>query len=345
MIQQQVDLAKFNTLRLNCVASFFTDVSALEQLREANSFAASRNLPLMLLGEGSNIVLPPKLEALVVRIALRGLDFSAVSSQRTEVTVAAGENWDWFVERCVSRNLWGLENLSLIPGLVGAAPIQNIGAYGAEFKEHLTSLELFDLANGKVETVSASECLFGYRDSIFKQAYRDRFVILGARFSLPNKAEPRLQYGGLASELQSEDSNSLTPMQVREAVCRIRRSKLPDPEITPNAGSFFKNPIVSEELAENIAQKYPQLISFESGSNRKLAAGWLIEQAGFKGKCSGPVGVYEKQALVLITNGGAQSLQLLDLAAEIQARVLELFGVELEIEPRCYNLHAEITNP
>ncbi|RRJ84687.1 UDP-N-acetylmuramate dehydrogenase [Aestuariirhabdus litorea] len=333
MIEHQVDLTTFNSLRLTSTASHYCRAGSNDALREAARFARGRGLPLILLGQGSNMVLPTQLDALVVQVALEGVQVTP-TSRGAEITAAAGEGWDRLVARTVDLNLWGLENLSLIPGTVGAAPIQNIGAYGVEIKDRLKQLRVLDLASGEIETLGVDDCLFGYRDSIFKQAYRGRFAVIDCTFSLTSQASPQLEYGALSSLQTVAD---LSPLQVRESVCQLRREKLPDPAVVPNAGSFFKNPVLPEPKALELEAKFPDLVSFRLDGARKLAAGWMIEKAGFKGCQRGAVGVYPKQALVLTSDGTADADQLSLLVNEIQQKVDQLFGVRLEVEPQWYN--------
>ncbi|WP_426417828.1 UDP-N-acetylmuramate dehydrogenase [Aestuariirhabdus sp. LZHN29] len=334
MIQQRVCLRAHNTLRLASTASHYCQVTTTDELHEAATYASQQGLPLVLLGQGSNVVLPRHLNALVVHIALRGVSL-VESALGTQVTAAAGESWDSLVQATVSKGLWGLENLSLIPGTVGAAPIQNIGAYGVEVKDHLLQLHALNLENGEVETLSGADCNFGYRDSLFKGAYRGRFAVLDCTFNLSYEAAPMLEYGGLKKILARPEI--VSPQCVRDAVCQLRMAKLPDPSTVPNAGSFFKNPIVSEAQASAIEAKFPQLVSFKTDSGRKLAAGWMIDNAGLKGIHRGEVGVYHKQALVLTSSGSADAGQLKKLVEEIQQSVAERFGVLLEVEPQWYN--------
>ncbi|MCL6414786.1 UDP-N-acetylmuramate dehydrogenase [Aestuariirhabdus sp. Z084] len=339
MIKQQVSLQHLNTLRLSCIASHYCQVSSIEELVEAANYARLQQLPLLLLGEGSNLVLPSKIRALVVKIELKGVRQKATDSG-VIVTAAAGESWDSLVAQTARDELWGLENLSLIPGTVGAAPIQNIGAYGVEVKDRLLELRALDLASGTVETFDNRQCEFAYRDSVFKQRFSNRFAIIDCTFKLNSVAEPQLSYGALQNAF-NHNQGALSPRLVRDYICQLRQSKLPDPRVTPNAGSFFKNPVVSEAKAKDIEKQFPELVSYPVDEGRKLAAGWMIEQAGFKGVQRGSVGVYDKQALVLTSNGCANASDLQLLVDEIRTRIAELFGVSLEVEPRSYDCHGQ----
>ncbi len=247
---------------------------------------------------------------------------------------AAGENWHAFVQWAIAQGLGGLENLSLIPSSVGAAPIQNIGAYGVEVKDYFFSLTAFDFHSGHMLTLDREACRFGYRDSIFKHTMRQHVVVLDVTFALPRRWQPQIGYAELAKELAANHVTTPTSAQIAEAVMAIRRRKLPDPALLGNAGSFFKNPVVSEQEKNTLLATYPQLVSYVQPDGRyKLAAGWLIEQCGWKGKSLGAAGVYEKQALVIVNHGGATGREVVALAYAIQTDVKERFGVWLEPEP------------
>jgi len=247
------------------------------------------------------------------------------------VAVGAGENWHDFVAWTLEQNLPGLENLALIPGTVGAAPIQNIGAYGAEVADHLASVEAFDSKEQTFVTLSKADCQFAYRDSYFKKN-PERYIVTKVVFSLPKAWVPRLTYADLTK--QFADNVTASALEIFNAVCKIRQSKLPDPKVIGNAGSFFQNPIVGAIQYETLLAQHQNLVSYpDAAGTRKLAAGWLIDQCGFKGYRSGPAGVYEKQALVLVNHGGATANDILGLASTIQKKVKERFGVELQIEP------------
>jgi len=246
--------------------------------------------------------------------------------------VGAGVNWHEFVSWTLENNLPGFENLALIPGTVGAAPIQNIGAYGIEVGEYIDSIEAFDSAAHAFVTLPQEACQFAYRDSYFKQN-PNRFIVTKVVFKIPKSWHPRLQYADLAKQFSSLNS-APSPKQIFDAVCAIRSTKLPNPKVIGNAGSFFQNPIVNKQQYEQMITQFPNLVSYpDSNSTRKLAAGWLIDQCGFKGKRIGPVGVYENQALILVNHGGGTSTDILGLAKNIQEEVLSKFGVQLEIEP------------
>jgi UDP-N-acetylmuramate dehydrogenase len=290
--------------------------------------------PRLVLGGGSNLLLTKDVDALVLHMALTGKEIVGEEGGRVLVRACAGENWHGFVQWTLEQGLGGLENLSLIPGTVGASPIQNIGAYGLEVKDVFHSLTAFDFTDGGTRTMDAAACRFAYRDSVFKHEEGRELAVLDVTFALPRDWTPNLRYAELSRELESQGVNQPTPVQVSEAVVAIRRRKLPDPLDIGNAGSFFKNPIVSGEHCARLLQSWPELVHhLQPDGSEKLAAGWLIDRCGWKGRSLGRAGVYPKQALVLVNNGGASGAEVLALARAIQHDVREKFGVELEPEP------------
>ncbi|QEY58299.1 UDP-N-acetylmuramate dehydrogenase [Pseudomonas sp. C27(2019)] len=332
-IQEQVSLRPYNTLAVDVRARFFVAVNSLEQLREALLWASQREMAVFLLGGGSNLVLTTDLERLVIHLQLQGIEILSEDAACARIEVQAGENWHAFVQWSLAQGLSGLENLSLIPGNVGAAPVQNIGAYGVELKDHLESVLVFDRQTGQTQRLSNEQCQFAYRDSLFKRE-SGRRVILSVIFKLPKQAVLQLDYGHLRSYLAGQRIAQPTPLDVSRAVCAIRAEKLPDPKQLANVGSFFKNPVVSAEHAEQLQKTYPNIVSFAQADGQvKLAAGWLIEQAGWKGVRQGDAGVHAKQALVLVNYGAASGQQILELAAQIQADIRQRYALELEIEP------------
>lgn len=336
-LQADADLRPFNTLALPARAAWLATLAAPEQLPALRADARCAGRPRLVLGGGSNLVLCGDLDALVLRVALAGRALAGEDAGARYVRAGAGENWHDFVQWTLACGWPGLENLALIPGSVGAAPIQNIGAYGLEAGERIAWVEAFDFASGETRRFDAADCRFGYRDSVFKQQgwhLDGRFVITGVTFRLPRQWAPRTGYAELARELEAQELAAPTPQQVADAVTAIRRRKLPDPAVLPNAGSFFQNPIVDAALAATLRAAHPTLPCYAQADGRvKLAAGWLIEQAGWKGRDLGPVGMYEKQALVLVNRGGARGADVLALARAVQADVRRRFGVELEPEP------------
>lgn len=330
-------LRRHNTLALPSFARYYGEVATLEQLEEARRFAQKHRLPLIALGEGSNVVLGERIEGLVVRLLNSETTVEQPGENRILLTVGAGHNWHQLVQHTLQKGWFGLENLALIPGSVGAAPIQNIGAYGVEIERFLRGVHAFDVASGEQVWLSAADCRLGYRDSVFKSCYRDRFVICAVDLELSTVAAPVLEYPALRDHLERYLSCDPEPRDIFDAVCRIRREKLPDPDILPNAGSFFKNPILDIDQAHKLLFRYPDMATFPAPQGRlKLAAAWLIDRAGWKGKRLGEVGVHDRQALVLYNRGQGRTDELLELARHIAASVREQFGVELEMEPRCY---------
>lgn len=334
-IEQNQSLQSLNTLALPANAEYFCHVHSIEELQEAIAYAREHKLAITVLGGGSNMVLAKNIAGLVIHIAIAGVSLSEGKADERLVDVGAGENWHQLVEHSLGQGWFGLENLALIPGLAGAAPIQNIGAYGVELKNVFASLQAVNLHSGEVLNMSESDCEFGYRDSIFKQQYKDQFAIVGLQLRLSGVANLQLGYPALKSAVENLDE--ITPQSVADTVCRIRRSKLPDPAVLPNAGSFFKNPLVSAEKVAQLRQKFPNLVSYSQvDGTEKLAAGWLIDQCGWKGHRQGNVGVHEQQALVLVNYGGTGS-ELLALAGDVADSIENRYGVRLEIEPRVYS--------
>ncbi|WP_346832008.1 UDP-N-acetylmuramate dehydrogenase [Pseudomonas abietaniphila] len=335
-IQSNVSLKPFNTFGVDVRARLFAEAHNDSDVREALAYAAAHKVELLVIGGGSNLLLSRDLDALVLRMASRGIRITHEDCGAAIVEAEAGEPWHPFVQEMLARGLSGVENLSLIPGTVGAAPMQNIGAYGVELKDVFHSLVALDRENGELREFSLADCAFGYRDSVFKHQ-TGRWLILRVRFKLSFAARLHLDYGPVRQRLQEQGINEPTPMHVSRAICEIRSEKLPDPAVLGNAGSFFKNPVVPAELAERIKQTHPELVAYPQPDGQvKLAAGWLIEQAGWKGFREGDAGVHALQSLVLVNYGSATGRELLTLAQRIQADILERFGVTLEMEPNLY---------
>jgi UDP-N-acetylmuramate dehydrogenase len=337
-IEHDVSLQAFNTFRLPARARHYLRVTSPAQLDALQDDARCANLPpglpYFVLGGGSNVLLTKDVEALVLHMAIAGREIVGEDGGKTLVRAGAGEAWHAFVEFTLAQGLGGLENLSLIPGTVGAAPIQNIGAYGLEIKDVFHSLTVFDLASGERRSLRGPDCRFGYRDSVFKHADGANLVVLDVTFALPRAWQPNLRYAELAQALEAAGIAAPTPRQVSDTVVAIRRRKLPDPAEIGNAGSFFKNPVVSGAQCRHLLERFPQLVHHaQPDGSEKLAAGWLIDQCGWKGKHLGAAGVYPKQALVLVNNGGATGAEVMALARAIQNDVRERFGIELEPEP------------
>lgn len=332
-VQEWVSLKPFNTFGVEVRAQLFADAHNEQDVRAALAAAAQRELPLLVIGGGSNLLLTRDVEALVLRMASRGIRILDEDGDRVVVEVEAGEPWHPFVLWSLQQGLAGLENLSLIPGTVGAAPMQNIGAYGVELKDVFVGLTALDRQTGELRDFSLLACAFAYRDSVFKRE-AGRWLILRVRFALSRASELHLDYGPVRQRLAELGISAPTATDVSQAICTIRSEKLPDPTELGNAGSFFKNPLVAPELAERLRVEHSDLVAYPQVDGQiKLAAGWLIERAGWKGFRDGDAGVHRSQALVLVNYGAATGRQLLGLAQRIQADVLARYGVSLEIEP------------
>ncbi|WP_374586688.1 UDP-N-acetylmuramate dehydrogenase [Pseudoduganella sp.] len=333
LIQHDFPLKHLNTFGIDVRAKHYLRVTSVDVLRSALADPALAALPRLVLGGGSNLLLTRDFPGLVLHIALEGREILAGTASHHHVRAAAGENWHAFVQWTLAQGVGGLENLSLIPGTVGAAPIQNIGAYGAETKDFFLALSAFDPASGEVRVLDGAACRFAYRDSVFKHEGR-ALVILDVTYALPRAWQPNLRYAELANAVAEQGFDAPTPQQVADTVIAIRRRKLPDPAQVGNAGSFFKNPVVSAEHCARLLAQFPALVHHrQPDGSEKLAAGWLIDQCGWKGKTMGAAGVYPKQALVLVNNGGATGAEVQALAAAIQADVAARYGVTLEPEP------------
>lgn len=331
-IANDLSLRALNTFGVEARARAYLPVSSIETLAAVRADAVLAAMPRLILGSGSNLLLTRDVDALVLHMCSRGIKVTGEDDDHIFVCTQAGESWHGFVQWTLEQGLGGLENLSLIPGSVGAAPIQNIGAYGSEMAECFHSLQAFDFETGELLTLSRADCAFGYRDSIFKHSLRDRAVIVDVTFALPKQWKPNLRYAELAQEVAAISDPSA--MDISAAVIAIRSRKLPDPSVTGNAGSFFKNPVVTAVQRDALVQKYPQLVSYpQADGSVKLAAGWLIDQCGWKGRSLGAAGVHERQALVLVNRGGASGQDILQLAERIKEDVALRFGVKLEIEP------------
>ncbi|EHP43301.1 UDP-N-acetylenolpyruvoylglucosamine reductase [Cupriavidus basilensis OR16] len=327
-------LRRHNTFGFDVRARFAVHVRSEADLLAALADPRAQGLPLVVLGGGSNVVLTQDLDALVLLMEIPGYAV-ATGADAHLVTAGAGENWHALVCRTIADGFPGLENLALIPGTAGAAPIQNIGAYGVELRERFYSLRAFDRHGGEFVCLTLAQCRFAYRDSLFKQEGRDRYIITAVTLRLPLPWQPVLGYAELARELATEGAAAApTAHGIRDAVIAIRSRKLPDPAQVGNAGSFFKNPVVSAGQRDALLVQYPNLVSHaQPDGSYKLAAGWMIDQCGFKGLSDGPVGVYGKQALVLVHHGGGTGAALLALANRIADAVQARFGVRIEPEP------------
>ncbi|HEU4850565.1 MAG TPA: UDP-N-acetylmuramate dehydrogenase [Telluria sp.] len=325
-------LRQLNTFGIDAHARHYLRVTGAADLAAAFADPVLAAMPRLVLGGGSNLLLTRDFDGLVLHMCGAGREVTGSDDACTYVRASAGENWHGFVQWTLAQGLGGLENLSLIPGTVGAAPIQNIGAYGAEIKDVFQSLTAYDTATGELRTLGAAECRFGYRDSIFKHADGASLIVLDVTFALPKNWAANLRYAELARELEGVDAPDAR--RVSEAVIAIRSRKLPDPAVIGNAGSFFKNPVVQAAQCAALLEQYPTLVHYaQPDGTEKLAAGWMIDQCGWKGKSLGNAGVYEKQALVLVNRGGATGAEVVALAHAIQADVQNRYGVHLDPEP------------
>ncbi len=333
-LQRDQSLRTLNTFGIDAKAAAFLRVDSVDVLRAMRADPALAAMRRLVLGGGSNLLLTSDFDGLVLHMTNRGVAVTGEDDDHVYVTAQAGENWHGFVQWTLAHGLPGLENLSLIPGSVGASPIQNIGAYGSEMADYFHSLTAFDIGTGEMMTLDRSACAFGYRDSVFKHALRDRAVIVEVTFALPKRWQPNLRYAELVAEVAARGISTPTAQYISAAVVAIRTRKLPDPAQIGNAGSFFKNPVVSAAQRAELLAAHPQLVSYpQADGSYKLAAGWLIDQCGWKGKSLGAAGVHEKQALVLVNRGSATGTELLRLAERISEDVKQRFGVRLEIEP------------
>ncbi len=333
LIQADVDLTSFNSLGLPARAHWFTRLYSSGQLLALRGNPDLNNLPWRVLGGGSNLWLSGDIDVLVIKVEISGRRKVNEDADAVYVAAGAGEDWDGFVQWTLAQGWGGLENLALIPGTVGAAPVQNIGAYGVEVKDCLHALTAVHLQSGERRVFSNADCHFAYRDSIFKHAEAGQWLIAEVVFRLPKAHVPSVGYGEISKELAALGL-AATPQTVAQAVCNVRRRKLPDPAPLGNAGSFFHNPLVDAVTRNRLLLDNPALVSYAQPDGcYKLAAGWLIEQTGWKGKSLGPVGMYEKQALVLVNHGGATGADVARLAQAVQADVAARFGVELVAEP------------
>ncbi len=331
-IKKNHPLAQYSTLRVGGRAEYFVVVSNREELMEAISFAKSKKLPITVLGGGSNLLISGPVQGLVIKNEIKGIRIMEKNKDRALVEGLSGESWSKFVSFTVENKLYGLENLFLIYGTVGAAPVQNIGAYGVELKDTFYHLKAINLKTGIERIFSAADCRFGYRDSVFKNRLKGKYFIYSIVVSLSRKPELKLDYGSIRETLTAKGIKKPSLRDVIKTIEEIRNSKLPNPYLLPNAGSFFKNPEVSVATFKVLKKKYPDMPSFPgSGRKIKIPAGWLIEAAGFKGKKFGRVRMYEKQALILVNNGGTAK-QVLELVAKVQASVKKKFGLDLSPE-------------
>ncbi|MCC5937011.1 MAG: UDP-N-acetylmuramate dehydrogenase [Lunatimonas sp.] len=331
-IRENFSLRHLNTFGLDQRARFFTEVHSLEQLKEALNWSKEKGLPVWILGGGSNVLLTKDLEGLVLKVGIKGREVIEENELEVLVTVGAGENWHEFVRFAISQGWGGVENLSLIPGTVGAAPIQNIGAYGVEIKDVFHRLEAIDKDSAESLIFDHEACAFGYRDSFFKREGRNRYVICYVTFKLSKTPVYNLSYGTVEETMHELGHVEPSLIAVSEAISFIRRQKLPDPAKLGNAGSFFKNPVITSQHYQSLKEKYPTLPGFPFDGGMKIPAAWLIDQGGWKGKRWGTVGVHERQPLVLVNYGSGKGRDIVHLSQTISNSIKEKFGVLLEAE-------------
>ena len=325
----QISLRGRNSFGVDQRASRLVEFETAEDLR--TFFAAGIPGWWTVLAGGNNILFTEDYDGVLLTPAARQIALVSDDGDEVRLRVDAGVEWDDLVEWAVQRGLWGIENLSLIPGKAGAAPVQNIGAYGCEAKDAIRRVEMYCVETGTVLTLDAAHCGFGYRESVFKHDLKGRVIITAVEIALSHTPRPRLGYGDVEREVEARGGATLR--NIREAICSIRRAKLPDPAVLGNAGSFFKNPVVGAAAAERLLAEYPDMPHYPAPEGRvKLAAGWLIDRAGMKGHRAGNVGVHERQALVIVNHGGATGGEVIAFARTVQARVREKFGIEIDTE-------------
>ena len=325
----QISLRGRNSFGVDQRAARLVEFETAEDLR--TFFAAGIPGRWTVLAGGNNILFTEDYDGVLLTPAARQIALVSDDGDEVRLRVDAGVEWDDLVEWAVQRGLWGIENLSLIPGKAGAAPVQNIGAYGCEAKDAIRRVEMYCVETGTVLTLDAAHCGFGYRESVFKHDLKGRVIITAVEIALSHTPRPRLGYGDVEREVEARGGATLR--NIREAICSIRRAKLPDPAVLGNAGSFFKNPVVEASVAENLLKAYPDMPHYPAPEGRvKLAAGWLIDRAGMKGHRAGNVGVHERQALVIVNHGGATGDEVIAFARTVQTRVREKFGIEIDTE-------------
>lgn len=333
-IQENFSLQNHNTFGVDVSARYFVEVSSVEELTGALNYAKSQSLSILFLGGGSNILFTQDFDGLTIQLNLKGITEDLINGDEVFVSAMAGENWHQFVQFCLDKNYGGLENLSLIPGNVGTSPMQNIGAYGTEIKDVFVNCKVLNLATGEVEIFHKTQCAFGYRESFFKKEGKGKYVILEVTFKLTVKNHQiRTEYGAIQAELEKNNIKQPTIQDVSKAVIHIRQSKLPDPNVIGNAGSFFKNPTIPKQQFEELVKSFPTAPGYPTSDSVKVPAGWLIEQCGWKGKQIGNVASHPLQALVIVNAAGkASGKEIFDFSAEIISSVENRFRIVLERE-------------
>ena len=332
-IIENYPLLKLNTFGIDVKAKYFTSINTINELIEVTKTNVFKDLELLILGGGSNILFTKDFDGLVILNNIKGKEIISQNQQSIFLKIGAGENWHELVMYCVDNGWGGIENLSLIPGNTGTAPMQNIGAYGVEIKETFIELEALEISSGKIVKFNNSDCEFGYRESVFKNKMKNQYIILNITLELKKNPVLNINYGDVKAILESQNIKNPGIKEVSNAIISIRQSKLPDPKKIGNSGSFFKNPIVRLNQLELIKKKYPNVVNYEINENEfKIAAGWLIERAGWKGKKFNNYGIHEKQALVLVNYGLANGMEIFELSEKIILDIKDKFGITLERE-------------
>lgn len=325
---QNYSLLQHNTFGMDVSCRRFLEYESVEEAQQVAAILRDSHQPFLIIGSGSNLLLTGDYDGIVVHSAIRGIE-----EHDAMVTAGSGETFDQLISWCIAHGLYGLINLSLIPGDVGASAVQNIGAYGVEVAQYINKVEAVEIATGKVVTILAAECGYAYRQSLFKTEWKNRYLITRVTYQLSTVFEPHIDYGNIRAELERQGIASPSPEQLRQVIIDIRRSKLPDPDVEGNAGSFFVNPIVQRSLFEELLTHYPDMPHYPVDDEHvKIPAGWMIERCGWKGKSLGRAGVHSKQALVLVNRGGATGNDVVTLCRQIQHDVKAMFGVEIHPE-------------
>ena len=333
-VLEDFSLQHYNTFHVSAHVRYSINVTDINCLRNALGLAKARNLPYMMIGQGSNLLFRDNYPGIILEMNIHGKRIKTEEGDDVLVEAKSGENWHVFVKWCLKNKCYGIENMSLIPGTVGAAPVQNIGAYGVELCDAFESLEALEIQTGELRTFNREQCEFAYRDSVFKGRLKEQYIITSVVLRLSRKANIKIEYSALANALAQVPAADISPELVSETVCTIRRSKLPTPSRLGNAGSFFWNPSISKQRFAELQQAFPDIVGYPSEEQVKLAAAWLIEKAGWKGYREGDVGVHEDHALVLVNHGNATGAELVDLSERIQKSVHNKFGVKLTPEVR-----------
>ncbi len=330
---ENTSLQAYNTFGIDASARYFACAHSLDEMREILSDERTQGIPLCVLGGGSNILLTKDFEGLALKNEIKGIELVREDDEFYYVKAGGGESWHKFVDYAIEKDWAGIENLSLIPGSVGASPMQNIGAYGIEIKDVFEELEALNIASGEIEVFNHSACEFGYRESVFKRALKGQYIIVSVTYRLRKTPVFNTQYGAIEQELERMGVSELSIRTIGEAVTNIRKSKLPDPREIGNSGSFFKNPVIPKEDYDKVKANFPNVAAYPAGGDKmKLAAGWLIDQAGWKGKTFGNYGIHKNQALVLVNYGGATGKEIYALSEQVMQSVKSKFGVDLERE-------------